>query len=183
MYGDTPVLVATIPVPEEIREWYPTARRVDSREAVTVIELLSPTNKRSGRGRTLYQRKRQDVLGTETSLVEIDLLRSGEPVPAYLHTPPDASPPGGYRILVARGRQRPNADIVPFTVRQPIPDFPLPLLPEDEEPPVSFQRVLHALYDELSYNLLVDYHASPAPPLNAEDAAWADRLLRAALRC
>ena len=182
MYGDTPVLVATIPVPEELREWYPPARRVDSREAVTVIELLSSTNKRSGRGRTLYQRERQDVLGTETNLVEIDLLRAGEPMPAYIQAPPGGMPPGGYRILVARGRQRPNADIVPFTVRQPIPDFPLPLLPEDDEPPVSLQRVLHALYDELSYDLLVDYHASPAPPLNAEDAAWADRLLRAALR-
>ena len=54
----------------------------ESREVVTVIELLSPTNKRPGDNRAQYLAKRSAVRHSEAHLVEIDLLRGGPPMPA-----------------------------------------------------------------------------------------------------
>ena len=47
---------------------------------VTAIEILSPTNKLDSRGRSQYMAKRRKVLASATNLVEIDLLRAGEPM-------------------------------------------------------------------------------------------------------
>src|SRR5438132_494647 len=73
-----PPLILTLPVPEEIREPYLEIRRTGTREVVTVIELLSPTNKRpNSDGLREYLAKRGTVLRSGAHLVEIDLLRSG----------------------------------------------------------------------------------------------------------
>ena len=54
---------------------------------VTVPELLSPANKRSGTGRRIYLDKRELILSTRTSPVELDLHVSG-------HGPHEISPLG-----------------------------------------------------------------------------------------
>lgn len=59
-----------------------------------------------------------------------------------------------------------------FNLRDPIPTFPLPLRPEDEEPVVDLSALLQELYDRAGYDLVVDYTADPVPPLEGEDAAW-----------
>jgi hypothetical protein len=66
-----------LPVPDRARETYLEVRAVGDGGVVTVIEVLSPANKRPGEGRRLYLQKRAAVLGGLTSLVEIDLLRAG----------------------------------------------------------------------------------------------------------
>ena len=50
------------------------------RRVVTVIELLSPSNKVPGPGRDLYMKKQEELRAGNVSLVEIDLLRSGKRV-------------------------------------------------------------------------------------------------------
>lgn len=52
-----------------------------SRELVGVVELLSPANKRPGPDRAQYLAKRGKILKGQAHLVEIDLLRMGEPMP------------------------------------------------------------------------------------------------------
>ena len=49
---------------------------------VTVIEVVSPTNKQAGPGRTSYLDKQTEVLAGDVQLVEIDLLRHGTHVVA-----------------------------------------------------------------------------------------------------
>src|SRR5438105_14296582 len=44
---------------------------------VTVIELVSPTNKVGGRGRRSYLKKQREILARDCHLVEIDLHRRG----------------------------------------------------------------------------------------------------------
>ncbi|MFQ5858246.1 MAG: DUF4058 family protein [Anaerolineae bacterium] len=73
-----------------------------------------------------------------------------------------------YRILVRRGERRQRADLYAFSVRDPIPRFPLPLQKGDAEPVVDLKPLLDELYDEASYDLRVDYtqprpHRCPAP--------------------
>jgi hypothetical protein len=95
-----------------------------------------PSNKRPGEGRAQYLRKRNVILSSLTNLVEIDLLRGAEAMPIQRWS--DTS---DYRILVSRAEQRPRALLLPFSVRQPIPAFALPLYPGDTEPLVDLNRI------------------------------------------
>ena len=47
---------------------------------MTLIELVSPTNKFAGPGRNSYLAKQQETLAHDCHLVEIDLLRRGKHV-------------------------------------------------------------------------------------------------------
>jgi hypothetical protein len=71
-----------------------------------------------------------------------------------------------YRILVSRGMQRPRAALLAFPLRQPIPAFTLPLLPDDIEPEVTLNRILHDLYRRARFDLRLDYTQPPVPPLD-----------------
>ena len=51
------------------------------RELITVVELLSPANKRGGADREQYVAKREQLLKSAAHFVEIDLLRGGRPMP------------------------------------------------------------------------------------------------------
>jgi hypothetical protein len=167
------VLEVDLPMTDEVGEDFLEIREVKTGTLVTLMELLSPANKLHEEGREQYERKRADVLRTRTSLVEIDLLRAGEPMAVV---GPQAQ--SDYRILVSRGWLRPRAQLYAFTLRQPIPQFPLPLLLGDEEPLVDLNTVLHELYGRARFDLRLDYDEPPVPPLRSEDAAWAQTLPR-----
>ncbi|MEO0770122.1 MAG: DUF4058 family protein [Cyanobacteria bacterium J06649_4] len=47
-----------VPMPVSGRQGFLEVREVATKEVVTAIELLSPVNKRSGRGRQTYETKR-----------------------------------------------------------------------------------------------------------------------------
>lgn len=166
------VVEVEVPVPDRVRETYLEVRGVKDGEVVTVLELLSHSNKRPGRGRRRYLRKRDSVLGTETHLVEVDLLRAGEGMP--LVSPRPAS---DYSILVSRSWHRGHSQLRPFGVRDPIPTFPLPLREGEDEPAVALGSILSALYDRAGYALRVSYRHPPEPPLREQDAEWARELL------
>ncbi|MBE9126920.1 MULTISPECIES: DUF4058 family protein [unclassified Coleofasciculus] len=160
-------------VPENVKEIYLEIREVTTSYVVTVIEILSPKNKRAGEGRKAYERKRKQVLATTTHLVEIDLLRGGKPM-LFLGEVPSSD----YRIVVSRGDRRPLAQLYGFSVREAIPSFPLPLQSKDAEPFVDLQTLLNGVYERARYNLAIDYSQEPVPPLKEEDAVLADTLLR-----
>jgi hypothetical protein len=158
-----------VPVEIQVEEWYLEVRVVGTGRLVTVIEVLSPWNKAPGPGRKEYLRKRKHIFKTRTSLVEIDLLRVGKPMPLALRQPAES----GYRLLISRGASRPRAKLYAFGVRQPIPAIPIPLSPKDPEPSLDLNTVLHALYERARFDLRLDYSKPPVPPLEEEDAAWA----------
>jgi hypothetical protein len=171
----------TVPVPETVRQGYLEIREVTTKEVVTVIELLSPVNKRPGKGRQSYESKRERILGSFTHLVEIDLLRAWQPMPIFVN-----GIQSHYRILVSRGDCRPTADLYGFNLRQAIPSFPLPLRSRsvsegessDSEPIIDLQVLLNGIYDRAAYDLKLDYTTEPVPPLLETEAAWADGLLK-----
>ncbi len=166
------VLEVDLPMTEEVDTNYLEVREVKTGKLITMLEVLSPVNKVSIEGRQAYLEKRQTILQTRTNLVEIDLLRSGEPMDII--GPPVQS---DYRILISLGWRRPRAQLYTFNLRQPIPDFPLPLLPQDEQPLVHLNQVLHELYTRARFDLRLDYTVPPVPPLAPDDVAWAAQLL------
>ena len=171
-HRQTPLRV-NVPLIEEIQESFLEIREGGSGVVITVVEILSPKNKRPGEGRMAYDRKRQRVLSRITHLVEIDLLRGGEPMALLGEVPPT-----DYRILISRGDRRPTADLYAFDLSDPIPVFSLPLQANDAEPIVDVQRLLGQVYDQAGYDLRVDYGRSVMPPLSEAEAGWVDALLR-----
>lgn len=57
----------TVPILEEVNERYLEIREVATGTVVTVLEILSPKNKRTGEGRIAYERKRNQVLASDES--------------------------------------------------------------------------------------------------------------------
>jgi hypothetical protein len=103
------VHAAVLPMPDRIRETYLEVREAATSEVVTVVEILSPTNKLPGRGRREYEDKRLETLGTRTHLAEIDLLRAGPPMPAQLQSWPVGAPPPGDASDLRSGRAASDA--------------------------------------------------------------------------
>lgn len=174
--GQAPSAVATatatkpisvqVPMPREVTERFLEVRLTQSGDVVCVVEVLSPKNKRSGVGRETYQTKRQKILQSQTNLIEIDLLRSGEPMPVLVN---DEAP---YRILVSRGYRRPAADLYAFSLTEPLPTVPIPLLKGDAEPVVDLQAVLDDIYTRARFDLSIDYEQSLKPALSEDETTW-----------
>jgi hypothetical protein len=141
-----------------------------SRELITVIELLSPSNKRTGSDREQYLAKRAGLLNSRAHLVEIDLLRGGRPMPL------DDRPECSYSVLVSRVEERPRAGFWPLSLPDRLPVIPIPLRRPDEDVRLDIQEVLDRVYDASGYEDYL-YENSPGPSLTAEEAAWARQFL------
>ena len=75
----TKPVVIRVPHDEYREPFLQILSRMDEERVVTTLEVLSPANKTAGsQGRELYLRKQREVLDSQTHLVEIDLLRTGE---------------------------------------------------------------------------------------------------------
>ena len=73
---DEPALI-DVPGTEVHEPYIEILDRESGMRVVTVIELVSPSNKYAGTGRDAYVTKQQEVRSSTTHLVEIDLLRYG----------------------------------------------------------------------------------------------------------
>jgi hypothetical protein len=144
------------------------------RRLITSIEVLSPTNKR-GEGRDEYLAKRNRILQSPSHLIEVDLLRSGRRIPMRRELP---SAP--YYAYVGRFEIRPETEVWPISLDQPLPTIPVPLLPGDADVFLDLQLALTNVYDLSEYDLEIDYTQPPDGPLSAEQATWVDEHLRAA---
>lgn len=162
--------IGTLPMTEEVKHRYLTVRDAETREAITIIEVLSFANKRQP-GRNQYLEKRQEILRSRTNLVEIDLLRAGKPLPMTGGRESD------YRIVVSRGYQRPSAALYLFDLQEEIPSFPIPLRRNEDEPVLALNEIVHKLYDAGAYDMLIDYQKRPDPPLSHENESWRQEIV------
>jgi hypothetical protein len=143
----------------------------ESREVVTVIEVLSPTNKLPGEDRNHYLRKRNAILESKAHFVEIDLLRAGPKMPA------EEAPACDYAILVSAHGNRPQAGYWPIPLRDPLPRIPVPLREPIPIAWLNLQEILHAVYDRAVYKNRI-YLGQPEPPLSGDDLDWANSILK-----
>jgi hypothetical protein len=148
------------------------------RRVITVLEVLSPSNKYAGPGRELYRQQQRDLAAGCVSLVEIDLLRAG---PHVLQVPLGQYPPvyrTAYKVCVHRGWKA-SAEIYRVPLRERLPAVRVPLRETDADVPLDLQALIAQVYRHGRYDD-IDYTLAPVPPLEPEDATWADELLRAA---
>jgi hypothetical protein len=111
-----PVMMTNVESVDEHTEAYVRIVRLPHQELVTVLELISPTNK-YGDGRGEYMRKRQEVLRQPVNLVELDLLRARVAFERPL-------PPGHYYSFVSRSKDTHLTGACAWTVRDHSPCCP-----------------------------------------------------------
>lgn len=158
---------AVLPAEVEVHERSLHVVDVRDRSIVTVIELVSPTNKtpRSA-GRASFLRKRREVLAGGANWVEVDLLRDG------LRTPAD-DPATDYRVYLVRGGPPAAAFVWPIRLQDRLPPILVPLRSGDDDVPLDLQVALAAAIERGSYDLDADYTVDPVPPLAGPAAEWA----------
>jgi hypothetical protein len=170
-----PVVIELADEPET--QTFVEVRQVSDGHIVTVLEVLSPSNKKAGDAQEQYLRKQLEFLQAGVSLVEIDLLRHGDwivAVPARALQPSLRTP---YRVVVRRGWQSLQADYYPIPLTERLPTVKVPLRPSDADVPLNLQALVDQCYEDGGYDD-IDYAAEPEPPLSTAAARWAAALLR-----
>ena len=168
--------------PLEIEETYITIRdRQSGQRIVTVIELVSPTNKYAGPGRISYVARQTEVRRSTVHLVEIDLLRTGPHVVAVPEWAARQHGPYAYLVCVNRAvALRDRFQLYLRRVCERLPRLLLPLAAPDPDIVLDMQTVLARTYEAGGYAERLHYALPCVPPLSPEEQAWADTLIRQA---
>jgi hypothetical protein len=161
-------------VEEEIERW------LEIREAtgrlITVLELISPTNKLETGDRDRYLRKRASFISGGANLVEIDLVRQG----AWLF--PRAirnllqQKHACYGVCVFRAARPDEHELYPVGLRERLPAIRVPLRPTDADVVADLQALIDQCHERGRYHML-NYRLELAPPPASEDALWVRQLL------
>lgn len=168
---DEPIVI-TNEAPAETHESYLEVKDARSREVITVIEVLSPSNKIPGSaGRRSYLEKRDALVATKTQFVEIDLLRDGERMPWV-----GPLPRTEYVVQASNTAGKVRGKIWPMRLTERLKTIGIPLKPGEADAPLNLQAVLETVYARAGYDLVIDYTRPPEPPLTPEQAAWAKSL-------
>ena len=164
-----------------VTEGFIQIRERSGGKVITVIEFLSPANKCGGGGQEKYLEKQVEVLQSDASLVEIDLVRAGQRVLALPHHDIPPAYRNDYLACVSPGWKRNRRELYPMPLRQRLPVLPVPLRPREAPVPLDLQALVELAYAAGRYDDL-DYAAELDLPLPADDAAWAASLLKVAGR-
>lgn len=167
------------PLIVEVEEWESKQRyleildRYQKLRVVTVIELVSPSNKARGAGRRAYRKKQKEVRASGCHLVEIDLLRTGRHVLAVPEVRVKDIAEYDYLVCVSRWPNRRRFELYPWRLREPIPIVRIPLADSDPDVPLDLRAALEQTYQDGSYALRVRYEEPCVPALTAADQEWA----------
>lgn len=164
---------------EEVTERFIEIREFRGGPLVTVIELLSPTNKIGG-GKVKYGLKRRELAAAGVTLVEIDLILQGDwPWYAVAGWYADDEP---YHVVVRPGWDTSQLRVHPIPLRKRLPAFRIPLRSPSESVVFELQPIIDQIYETGCY-IDNDYtEPPPGPPLSLDDQAWVETQLQQAGR-
>lgn len=166
--SDGTVAVVVPVLSDPVREVYLEILDRVSGDLVTLIELLSPTNRRSSSHRNEFLQKRDEILQSQVNYVEIDLLREQPRLPI------EGLPSCDYYVLIRQSNASRNARLHAVSLEDCLPKVRIPLR-DGETVQVDLQAVFREMFDEGRYVPRI-YDTPPTPPLTAEQLAWAESL-------
>lgn len=167
------VAEAVLEAPARAKVLYVQIKTHPENRLVTVIEVLSPINKKPGNQAHLeYFTKRSDIFASRVHLIELDLLRKGK----RLGTD-DVLPPAPYYAFLSRHNRRPYTRIWTIQLEDPLPILPVPLLPGDADVPLDLGAAFNHTYDDMVLSRRLDYSQPPLGPLTDAQRAYLDGLL------
>lgn len=156
---------------EERNRWITIIHRPDD-ALVTVIEVLSPTNKNSD-GYADYRAKRAALLRQRVNLVELDLLLGGRRMedPARL-------PAGDYFAIIRQPETPTRRLVYAWPLRHRLPAVSVPLRPPDGDVQLDLSAALAAAYERGRYEWHLRYGRPPAAPVRPDDLHWVQELAK-----
>lgn len=151
----------------EIKEaWIEIIHRPE-RSLVTVIEILSPSNK-AGVGYWEYRDKRLGIFQQRAHLVEIDLLLSGR-----RNEMQNPLQKGDYFAYVSRHERQPAVSVYSWFLEDKLPTIPVPLKNPDPDVGLNIAEVFALTYERGRYARALPYQTPPQALLKDERLSWA----------
>ena len=146
-------------------------RGLPEQRLVTTVELLSPSNKKSGPDRDAFLLKRADLLRHGVNVVDLDLLLTGRRVPLLAPLPA-----GDYFALVTREQAADRCEVYGWSIRDRLPTVLIPLGPDAADVPLDLAAAFARVYRRYHYDRMLYYRGPVAGPLSDADRAWAAEL-------
>ncbi len=146
---------------------------------VTVIEIVSPSNKRAGESRDLYEQKQAEVVASDANLVEVDLIRGYRGVTLAWRRSASPALETAYHACARRATRRLALEVYPIGLWQRLPSIRIPLRPDDADIRLDLQRILDDTYRRGRLGELIDYSRPAEPPLGDAEARGAAEFIAA----
>jgi hypothetical protein len=148
-----------------------------SERVVTVIELVSPSNK-IGEGLAAFKNKRSQLLASGVNVVEIDLSRRGDWRRLLKPQTCPRKKESHYRVVIRHANEPDVAYVFPIALAQAPPEVPIPLREGEAAVGLDLRPLVNAVYENGKYHQRLDYSKPPPEPgLSAEEEAWCGELL------
>ena len=137
-------------------------------QVCTIIEFVGPTNYYPANVLEAVQARRRECIETGISFVEIDLT-------------------GNYRLVSNRNYDyvvnvfnalTERSERYTSRLRQRLPGILIPVPGGGSDVVLDLQPLVDEAYESGRYGLTIDYSRPLSPPLDGDDAAWAEQLLR-----
>jgi hypothetical protein len=159
---------------EHVEEYIEIRQRTDGK-LITLLDVVSPTNKISTAGRSTYLDKRREGKHASANLIEIDLVLQGQPTLEYSR---DGLPEWDYAVTVTRSAKPEQYEIYTATLQKRLPRFRLPLAADDRETVLDLQTAVARCYDQGGFAAKIDYSRDPMTTLTPEDKQWINEILK-----
>jgi hypothetical protein len=144
---------------------------------ITLLDIVSPTNKMTRLGRDAYLERRLEARNAGASLVELDLVLQGQPTLDYSR---EGLPDWDYAVSVTRSSKPEQYEIYTATLQKRLPRFRLPLAADDRDTVLDLHTAFSRAYDQGGFASKIDYQREPSTTLSYEDRRWMDDLLKQA---
>jgi Protein of unknown function (DUF4058) len=144
---------------------------------VTVIELLSPSNRDCEAARKQYREKRCTLMSAGVNVVEIDLVRQGGSVFPSEMQEVAKNRGAPYGVCVYRATHPKEGETYLIALRDRLPVISIPLRPTDADIPLELQPLIDQCHERGRYHRL-RYRVELTPPLSPADHDWVQSTLR-----
>jgi hypothetical protein len=143
-------------------------------QLVTVIEVMSPTNKKEP-GRAEYRSKMEQLRRSGVHAVEIDLLLGGERLNMR-----ELLPIGDFYTFVTRKEFYPRCEVYAWSIRRKLPRIPIPLNQPDKDVVMDLAAAFETTFQRGGYGEDLDYNVPLPESLDAADREWAASFVKSA---
>jgi hypothetical protein len=143
----------------EHREEYIEIIRRSDQQLVTLLDLVSPSNKTTTAGREAFLNTRQQTKIAGANVVEIDLVLQGRPMLEYSR---EGLPTWDYAVTVARAQHPERYEIYTTTLQKRLPRFRVPLAATDRDCVLDLQTAFGQCYDRADFGSRINYRDAPA---------------------